>query len=374
MKKTVILSLVIAIVICLCACGGPKEVTDLQYTTTVGSEEYIGLFTGTVIDKIPNGDGKFVFSDSSISIAYSGRWENGVLVGVGNLEYDGFVFEYNGDGYVGSYSGEAVNGIPNGNGTVDLKSNNSYLKYSGHWENGEISGKGYLESDRYVVRFLDGVELIGEYKGDILDGLASGFGIYATVNSDGIGYTYTGEWENGLYNGTGKIEFEEPYTTIFEGNYLNGLFSPTPLQFFVALGTYKDEEYEITKNATSFLGKYPEVFNNNTIEGTDIEFEENFKYEAFAKNPEKFGEKLIKIPKLSVVQIFEYSDWGYDYTFCIAQDSSYNVYYIYMLGYADDIYEGSRMTLTALPLDYFTYPNTAGNKIWAIACAAVSME
>ena len=207
MKKTVILSLVIAIVICLCACGGPKEVTDLQYTTTVGSEEYIGLFTGTVIDKIPNGDGKFVFSDSSISIAYSGRWENGVLVGVGNLEYDGFVFEYNGDGYVGSYSGEAVNGIPNGNGTVDLKSNNSYLKYSGHWENGEISGKGYLESDRYVVRFLDGVELIGEYKGDILDGLASGFGIYATVNSDGIGYTYTGEWENGLYNGTGKIEF-----------------------------------------------------------------------------------------------------------------------------------------------------------------------
>jgi len=132
-------------------------------------------------------------------------------------------------------------------------------------------------------------------------------------------------------------------------------------------------EYELTEKAASFLEKHPDVFVNTSTEDADVEYEENFRYEAFAKNPAKFGDKLIKVSGLNVVQIFEHSGFGYDYTFCIAQDSAYNVYYFYMLGYAEDVYEGDRITLTALPLDYFTYPNTMDQDIWAIACAAVSM-
>lgn len=431
MKKTIVIFLVIAMVGCLCACGGPKEVTDLQYTATIGNEEYSGVFTGTVIDKIPNGEGTFTFSGPEVNLTYSGQWENGVLVGAGHLEYDGFAFEYNGETYVGSYSGEAVNGVPNGEGTFTSSDSEANLTYSGQWESGALvgvgnleygsfvleyngetyvgsysgetvdgvpngagsfnasseegyinytgswtdgvfSGDGYLESDLYVVHFLDGVDRMGEYKGDLLDGLPSGSGTFTAVNDAGVRYTYTGEWKNGLYNGFGKATFDA-FSNVHEGNFKDGEFAPTPLQFFVALGTGDDDGYEITDNAVAFLEKYPDVFINNTTENTDIEFEENFKYEAFAKNPAKFGEKLIKISGLRVVQIFEYSDWGYDYSFCIAQDSNYNVYYIYLLGYADDVYEGSRVTLTALPLAYFTYPNTAGNKIWAIACAAVSI-
>lgn len=372
MKKTVVICLAIAMVICLCACGGPKEVTDLQYTATIGNEEYTGAFTGTVIDKIPNGEGTFTVSGPEANLTYSGQWENGVLVGVGTLDSDAVSVDYNGETYVGSYSGEAVDGVPNGVGSFNASSEEGYINYTGSWTDGIFSGEGYLESDLYVVHFLGDVDRMGEYKGDVLDGLPSGSGTFTAVNDAGVRYTYTGEWKNGLYNGFGKATFDA-FSNVLEGNFKDGEFAPTPLQFFVALGTGDDDGYEITDNAVAFLEKYPDVFKNNTTENTDIEFEENFKYEAFAKNPAKFGDKLIKISGLSVVQIFEYSDWGYDYSFCIAQDSSYNVYYIYMFGYADDVYEGSKVTLTALPLAYFTYPNTAGNKIWAIACAAVSM-
>ena len=44
------------------------------------------------------------------------------------------------------------------------------------------------------------------------------------------------------------------------------------------------------------------------------------------------------------------------------------------MGYWDNIYEGSYVTLTALPLDYFTYPNVSGTSIWAIACAGVRIN
>ena len=109
------------------------------------------------------------------------------------------------------------------------------------------------------------------------------------------------------------------------------------------------------------------------MDDESIEFEENFKYEAFSKNSSQYGDKLIEINNLKVVQIFEYEDWGYEYTFFIAQDSQYRVYYCYKLGYADEIYEGSRVKMVALPVDYMSYKNTMGNTIYAIACAVVSI-
>ena len=95
---------------------------------------------------------------------------------------------------------------------------------------------------------------------------------------------------------------------------------------------------------------------------------------AFAKNPGRFGSKLITVSGLKVVQIFENEYWGAEHTKIIAHDVNYNVYYVYLYGYCENVYENSYIQLTALPLDYFTYPNTSGKKIWAIACAGVMVE
>ena len=374
MKKILALLLLLATSLSLCACSGQKEVADMPYTASISGTEYSGSFSGTVLKKLPQGEGTFSYANHHISLSYSGQWEAGAPVGVGILEFDGLVVEYNGNSYTGVYSGEAVAGVPNGNGSFTFLSDGGYLKYSGFWADGVFSGEGYLETDSYILHFSDGTARQGEYKGDTVDGEASGTGTFAAVNDEGVSYTYTGEWKNGIMNGYGVKKFDDPNYRTEKGNFENGNFAPTPLEYFSALGSPEYHLFRITDNASSFIEKYADVFVNNTIEGTDIEIDNNFTYKSFAKNPAKHGDKLIKIHGLYVVQIIEESRWGYDLTFCIVEDSSYNVYSVYMLGCAEDIYKGSYITLTALPLDYFTYKGVSGNNIWAMACAAVSIE
>ena len=197
---------------------------------------------------------------------------------------------------------------------------------------------------------------------------------FNAVNSEGTPYSYVGTWKKGLYNGYGVCHWEADDVYTQKGTFVDGEFSPTPVEFFVSKGTYPDESYTITNNALTFLEKYPQIFTDNNVSNTEIEYEQNFQYKAFEKNPKKYGSKLIVVPSLRVVQIFENDYWGYEHTFIIAQDGSGNVYYVNLFGYWENIYEGSYIKLTALPLDYFTYPNVYGDKIWAIACAGVRIN
>lgn len=315
MRKAMIYFLATVVFLGLCACGGPKEVENMSYTANICGEDYSGLYTGTVIEKIPNGEGTFVCNTDT-----------------------------------------------------------GHINYSGSWEAGKLVGSGCLEMDSYVITYTDGKIREGEFKGETIDGIPSGIGMFTTENDAGEVYSYTGEWENGQFNGEGTVKFDNDAYFTQAGNYVNGDYLPTPLQYFTALGTRGNHKYDITEDAAAFIDDNSDIFLNNSIENNELEVDQYFKYEAFAKNPEKNGGKLIKLNWLTVVQIFEYSEWGYDRTFCIARDSSHRIYYINMIGVTDDIYEGSGITVIALPLDYFTYPNTLGEKIWAVACAAVSIE
>ena len=433
MEKYIAVVLCVLLVLCLTACGGPKEVTDMSYSGTIGESTMNGLFTGTVEKKQPNGQGTFTYSDDSIKISYTGKWENGVPVGDGSLEYYGFKVEYcdtvyegkyegdafagcpNGKGnfvasnddivfsyagewkdgaivgigvlkfnklaikfddhvLIGEFSGEVVDGLPCGNGEFITKTEEAYLNYKGNWKDGMFSGAGTIETNIYTVRFKDGIVRTGEYVGDVYDGLAEGEGTFAAANDEGTHYTYVGAWKNGLFNGYGVQHWDSDDSYTQKGTYVDGEFLPTPMEFFITKGTYPDKPYTITENALAFLEKYPEIFLENEVNIEEIEYELNFQYKAFGKNPNKFGTKLITIPSLRVVQIFEYDYWGQEHSFIIAQDGSYNVYYINIIGYWDNVYEGSYIKLTALPLDYFTYPNTSGKSIWAIACAGVRIN
>ena len=432
MKKYIAVVLCVLMVMCLASCGGPKEVTDMSYSATIGDATLNGLFTGTVEKKQPNGQGTFTYSDDSITVSYTGKWENGVPVGDGSLEYDGFRVEYCDTVYEGKYEGDAfaghpngkgnfvasnddivftyagewkdgviagsgelefsklpinfddhvltgefcggvVDGLPCGDGEFTTKTEEAYLTYNGNWKDGVFSGAGTIDTNIYTVRFTDGVVRTGKYVGDVCNGLAEGEGTFTAVNDEGTSYTYVGTWKNGLYSGYGVQRWEsDTYTEM--GSFVDGEFFPKPVEFFSSKGTRPESTYTISNNALEFLKKYPDVFLENEVINEEIEYEENFQYKAFEKNPQKYGTKLITIPSLRVVQIFEYDYWGQEHSFIIAQDGSYNVYFINIYGYWENVFEGSYIKLTALPLDYFTYPNTSGQKIWAIACAGVRID
>ena len=430
--KYIRLALCLLLIISLVACGGPKEVADMPCSVTIGDNTMAGLFTGIVENDEPNGQGTFIFSDESESATYTGTWKNSMPIGEGTLIFDGLIVEYGDSSFKGTYEGTTINGIPSGNGTFTASNEDVLFIYSGEWNEGEMSGKGELEysnlaisysehtlvgsfkgsvvdglpcgegafsaetedkyliylgnwvdgtfagngkldTNLYTIRFTDGATRIGEFSGETYDGLAEGEGTFSTVNSEGIRYTYTGAWDNGLFNGQGIIQWDDDWYSE-KGTFVDGEFFPTPAEYFTSRGTYPDQTYTISDNAMQFLEKYPNVFMKNEVTNEEIEYEQNFQYKAFAKNPGRFGSKLITVSGLKVVQIFENEYWGAEHTNIIAHDVNYNVYYVYLYGYCENVYENSYIQLTALPLDYFTYPNTSGKKIWAIACAGVVVE
>lgn len=374
MKRTYYGMIIVVLFMILCsACAPqPKEVIEMPFSLVADGETYVGDYTGTTFDKLPNGEGQFHFSDSTIEFTCSGTWENGALVGTNRLKYNGMVLVYNDISFVGLYDGEAILLKPSGKGNYTAEHRENYIEYSGGWKDGVFAGEGELKTDVYEVLFDNGSNF-GSYNGTVVDSLAEGEGVFQGENSEGVPYTYTGTFVGGKFHGDGIRKYHNEDYYIQAGNFSEGDFTPTPLEFFTALGTRESDAYEISANAKNFIEKHPDVFLKNSVENTNVEFEEKFKLSSFEKNPSNYGSKLIKMTNLRVVQIFETEYWGKECVRCILQGSNSSVYMVHMYGVAQDIFEGTRVTLVALPLDFFTYPNTMNQSIWAMACAGVSM-
>lgn len=313
MRKILSVFLCAALALTFCACSGPRDVSNMDYVVDFCGKQYEGAFSGTIIEGIPEGNGTFICSSSAASLEYTGTWINGKI------------------------------------------------------QNGEIS-----VSD-YAVLFNDGTNREGVYVGSVVGGAVNGYGSFSAVNDEGISYSYNGEWKNGVYDGYGTVKFDSEDYYELKGTFVNGDFRPTPLEYFETEGTLPSRPFTITDSAKDFLANNGNIFLSHRALGAVAVFEENFRYEAFAKNSSKYGDKLIQVDGLYVAQIYENNYWGSDRTMCIAQDENYNVYYLFLIGTADDVYEGDYISTTALPLSYFSYPNLAGTDILAIACAAVNI-
>ena len=334
---------------------------------------YEGLYEGETLAGIPNGTGTFTASGDAVFV-YSGQWAEGDFSGDGQLECDSMTIDYDGHTVTGSYNGAVTDGLPNGYGDFGTGDKASFLVYFGNWEMGSFRGEGTLDTNLYTVHFLDGVNRMGHYAGDAVDGIAEGNGSFAAINDSGISYLYVGEWKNGLYNGQGDVRWEDGSSAAQVGTFIDGEFTPTPAEYFVACGTYPEKPYAISADAYEFLETYPGVFLTNEVFDPAIQYEYNFQYNAYSKNPTLYGSKLVTLYSLKVIQIFESEYWGAAHTFMIAEDGARNVYYINMYGHCPGVYEDRYINITVLPLDYFTYPNISGTKTWAIACAGVRIN
>ena len=349
--------------------NGTLEYVGME--VSLGGKTYTGTYSGEAFEGIPQGNGTFTAGSEAV---YTGLWQDGVPCGQGHLEAEGISVEYMGMTHTGKYKGDVLDGIPQGDGEFSAKDAQNYLTYSGVWEAGQITGPGKVDTSCYTVVF-DDVTRTGSYSGDLVKGLADGEGIFTTRNSDNELYTYTGQWKYGQWNGQGLWEFPESDAYTYEGTFTNCEYTPNLAEFFRFFGTRPEHEYTMSHKAWKTLSLYPEVFLENNAAGSALPVDYYFNYDAFAKNPNNYGDSLISVSGLRVVQIFEYEDYGYNYTFLILEDySASKVYYTRIMGYWDNIYEGSYVTLTALPLDYFTYPNVSGTSIWAIACAGVRIN
>lgn len=278
-----------------------------------------------------------------------------------------YALQYEGEDLEGSYDGEILNALPDGQGSFSYEDKGDYFDYTGTWKIGAMAGEGAIESNIFIVHFPE-VDRKGEYKGSVVGGIPNGDGDFSATTSDNIDYSYTGEWKDGLFDGQGKQIYDSNDYYVREGKFNKGDFTPSVVDFFVSMGTLRDSKFYISDKERKFIKSHEYMFNGAMRNIDDKFIDKTYTYEKFSKDESKYEGSIIRVSGLRVIQVSEQESFGYPHVFIIAYDSKYRVYYINMIGTVPDVVENSRIQLTALPVDYFTYPNVEGTKIWAIAC------
>ena len=380
MKRTITLLISFALlfsVITLSGCS--KTVSEYDLNVNYNDTTYVGKFSGTIKKNIPANEtkGKFVSGQEGTGkyLEYDGEWKDGVFFGKGKLKQESFSVKYNEDTISGVFDGETLNGIPNGNGTFIADNKDDLVfEYEGNWDNGQISGKGKLKYNKYVVEFSDGIVRTGTFEGEVVNCKPEGNGSYTTANDDNEKYTYTGEFANGKFNGHGKKSFENGKHGIQDGNWKDNEFYPTLVERIQDLGTYKDDcEYSLNDEQKSFIEKNENAFIKHSYDKNLLN--EKFDLKSFKKNPSNYKPSLVKITGLRVIQISEYEGFGNTtITNMLACDSNFeNYYYIYKLDRTKGVVEDSTVQMVFMPLGYSTYETTSGGTNWAVSGFAVDI-
>ena len=142
----------------------------------------------------------------------------------------------------------------------------------------------------------------------------------------------------------------------YTGNYIEGEYAPNAQEFFTSLGTSGSFLYTVTELADNFLSEHDQLFFEHNIDDYSSFLDEEFSFKKFEKNPAKFGDKLINLKRLQVVQISEvkYSEYLPVVTTIIASNSN-NIYWIYYIGGCDDVYAGSTIEAYLASYQYLLY-------------------
>ena len=204
MKKIFTLALILALTLSLSACG-EKQVTDEPLSITLAEDGktilYEGTFTGTLVKKVPEGQGTF---KSSEGWTYEGNFTEGAIAGAGSFENKAMSVMASPGGNLteGVFSGSVVDGVPQGEGAFE---SNRGWTYRGPFMQGTFDMRGTIENFNYSVE-VDGVSFPGIYDGEILDMVPEGKGSFKTAEDSPAQWSYEGGFTEGKLSGEGTAE------------------------------------------------------------------------------------------------------------------------------------------------------------------------
>lgn len=201
--------------------------------------------------------------------------------------------------FEGSYSGDVNSkNVPDGTGvfTGTPDGEGKYLNYNGSFTNGSLSGIGTLDTNNYQMSFPndDGTttEQTGSYNGSVKRGRPDGEGSFSATNAEGISYTYTGSFVDGLFNGQGQKVFDSPDTPKAPeiGTFINGYFMPTLAEAYSYLG-YTDESsyggYDVSDAEKATLDAIESA--DDIDDYIDSILDPDLSYNTYTYNPDEFG-------------------------------------------------------------------------------------
>ncbi|MBQ8324453.1 MAG: hypothetical protein IJY89_01375 [Clostridia bacterium] len=174
------------------------------------------VYTGELVDGVPQGQGTYTFADGSV---YEGSFEVGYFHGYGKYTDVTYGYTYEGGFQFDLFHGQGV--LISDDGT----------KYTGEFKNDQCHGKG-------TYTYADG----STYVGDFAEGYFHGIGEYYDAES---GSRYKGEFENDLFNGKGTLTFGDGdvYVGTFKDDLFDGQGTYTFADGRVYEGQFKRDEF-----------------------------------------------------------------------------------------------------------------------------------
>lgn len=136
-------------------------------------------------------------------------------------------------------------------------------------------------------------------------------------------------------------------------------------------------DYTLNAKASQFLQEHAELFpadSSETISEAGLT-DESLEARQIMKSPDRYGDRLMFLPELQVIQIQEAEvDTERYLTLINTIDYAGQQYYILYDGVLDDIFDGDWICVYALPLGATTFENTEGGETWTIPMAGSYVE
>lgn len=151
----------------------------------------------------------------------------------------------------------------------------------------------------------------------------------------------------------------------------------TPVEIYSTLAQTASTPYTLNDKATVFISSHPDLFpasNRASISDAMIDYSLEPKF--IQKNESKYGDKMMSLPLLRVIQIWEESiaDEKYLTTMNAIDDATGEQYYIYYIGELGNVFDDSTIDVVGLPLGNSSFTNTQGGDTLVIVLAGSSVQ
>lgn len=218
------------------------------------------------------------------------------------------------------------------------------------------------------------IERSGIYSGDLVEGIPSGKGTFEAKNPEGYTWTYTGDFENGTFNGQGESVWID-YTET--GTFTDGLFTPSKSEFFAHASYGGFAKYTLTSSSRAFLEENPNFFpatSEDSLTAMKASVDTSITYPMLTKSIQNYGSNLIHLDKVQVLQIFENGLVGHTLTTALLWDEDYNYYQLVYDGALPDVLSEDMITVYGLPLATSGFDNVSGGVTNVVVLAGAHVE
>lgn len=318
--------------------------TDKPLTLTLGDNPCEGTYTGAVTNAVPSGEGTFTAKEGW---TYEGNFVDGAVQGKGKVSGITLDLSTPWGEYKGTYEGALTDGLADGEGTFISTDDGGEWRYTGEFTKSVISGAGKVENKQITVLVSPDLERIGQYTGELLDGLPEGEGVFLTQNAGGENWTHTGSFQKGLFHGRGRQEWESGQ--VLECEYVE--FGQAHSQG-IRGGDYVRQKKTSSDQAAAFLEAHPDLFPAESAEAAAAYTNTQLEVKRVVRAPEEYGSELLRLNACEVLWIQDgmLDFTKFSYFVCISYDALDSCVII-IPEKRSDIAISDKITVYGLPID-----------------------